>query len=193
MRNSLFRSFLPSSGRVILIIITVTAATGGFILGYYVGKSVPSSSPKPVAETQPPNSAAIPAEGQAVNSPVKTEQSSSKEPPNPPAEGKEVKAQPQAVTPVVPPPSEKTDIEKAKKVIYTVQVGASRSLKGAEALKHTLENKGHKAYIKKETNSKGQVIFKVRVGEFENKKDAKVFALKLKKTEGFQTFVSTKD
>lgn len=193
MRNSLFRSLLPSSGRVILIIITVTAATGGFILGYYVGKSVPSSPPKPVAETQPPHSTALPAEGQTVNSSAKTEQSSSKEPANPPAEGKEVKAQPQAATPAAPALSEKTDIEEAKKVSYTVQVGASRSLKGAEALKRTLENKGHKAYIKKETNSKKQAIFKVRVGEFENKEDAKVFALKLKKTEGFQTFVSLKN
>jgi hypothetical protein len=35
-------------------------------------------------------------------------------------------------------------------------------------------------------------IYKVKTGEFPDKKDADVLALKLKKTEGLHTFVTTK-
>jgi len=37
-------------GRLFLIVITVTAAAGGFTLGYLVGRNTPSAAPQPVIE-----------------------------------------------------------------------------------------------------------------------------------------------
>jgi cell division septation protein DedD len=78
------------------------------------------------------------------------------------------------------------------KVVYTVQAGAFRSQKDAEALKRKLEAKKYKALIKKEADAKGVFFFKVRSGEFENRKEASVFALKLKKTDGLDAFAVEK-
>jgi cell division septation protein DedD len=80
-----------------------------------------------------------------------------------------------------------------KKVVYTIQAAAFKHQKDAYALRQTLEAKGYKVSVKKETNPKGVVLFKVRVGEFEQKKDASVFALKLKRTDGLNAFAVRKN
>jgi cell division septation protein DedD len=79
------------------------------------------------------------------------------------------------------------------KSVYTVQAAAFKLQKDADALKQSLENKGYKVFIKKEPNPKGVVLYKVRVGEFGQKKDASVFALKLKKTDGLNAFAVIKN
>jgi cell division septation protein DedD len=77
--------------------------------------------------------------------------------------------------------------------VYTVQLGAFKNLGDARVLKAKLEKNGHKTSIASAKNSKGQKIFKVKTGEFREKKEAEVLALKLKKTEGLQTYVTTRE
>ncbi|MBT9536866.1 MAG: SPOR domain-containing protein, partial [Nitrospirae bacterium] len=75
---------------------------------------------------------------------------------------------------------------------YTVQAGAFKNLKEAETLKHKLETKGYKAYIKKYAASKNPKLYKVRTGEFAAKEEAAALALKLK-NEGLKAFVTLKN
>ena len=72
-----------------------------------------------------------------------------------------------------------------------VAIAVLRNQKDAEALKRKLEAKKYKTSIKKEADAKGVVFFKVRTGEFENKKEASLFALKLK-TDGLNAFATAK-
>jgi len=76
--------------------------------------------------------------------------------------------------------------------IYTVQVGAFKNQKDADALKRKLEDKKYKVYIKKTTLSQNVKLFKVRTGEFAKREDAEVLAIKLKKIEGLNAFVTLK-
>jgi len=78
--------------------------------------------------------------------------------------------------------------EKTK--LYTVQIGAFKSAAEAKQLKTTFEKKGYKPFISLVKDSKGRNIHKVKTGEFTDKKDAEVLALKLKKTEGLHTYVT---
>lgn len=80
--------------------------------------------------------------------------------------------------------------EKAK--LYTVQIGAFKSASDANYLKTTFENKGYKPFISQVKDPKGRKIYKVKTGEFSDKKDAEVLALKLKKTEGLHSYVTTR-
>lgn len=78
-------------------------------------------------------------------------------------------------------------------VIYTVQAGAFKNSRDASALKRRLENKGYNVYIKKSIEAKNIKLFKVMVGEFTDKGKAEAVTLKLKRTEGLQTFVTPKN
>jgi len=71
---------------------------------------------------------------------------------------------------------------------YTVQVGAFKSRREADALQTGLEAKGYKTQNRK-TGSKGKPLYKVVVGEFGTKKEAELLALKLRKAEGLHSFV----
>ena len=187
------------TGKVVLALFVVTAATGGFLLGYFVGKSVSSPSIPPAAR-QPLS------EGEnAPPAPVPG--------PNPMGEAVPVVQSPSVENKqaeIAPPVPEKTPLKgeardegkgakdvsgsagsSSGKVVYTVQAGAFRNQKDAEALKHKLEAKKYKTSIKKEADAKGVVLFKVRTGEFENKKEASLFALKLK-TDGLNAFATAK-
>jgi len=76
--------------------------------------------------------------------------------------------------------------------LYTVQIGAFKSAADAGRLKTTFEKKGYKPFISQVKDPKGRKIYKVKTGEFRDKKDAEVLALKLKKTEGLQSYVTTR-
>ncbi|HXX52931.1 MAG TPA: SPOR domain-containing protein [Thermodesulfovibrionales bacterium] len=80
-----------------------------------------------------------------------------------------------------------------KRTVYTVQAAAFKHQEDAYALSQMLEGKGYKASVKKDANPKGGVLFKVRIGEFEQKKDASVLALKLKKMDGLNAFPVVKN
>ncbi len=223
MRNSLPKS-VALSGKVVLIIIAVAAATGGFTLGYFVGKNV-SSPPPPTALKQSPiesGSGTI----QIPNPDLKNEASPSPRPvgnkqlpsesPRPDAASPSVASlSPAPALKGAPKPQEKTghgetavksselrdaakdaretSVSPKKKVLYTVQAGAFKNQEDADALKQTLEARGYRASVKKASNAKGAVLFKVIIGEFDTKKKAMVFALKLKKTSGLNTFAALKN
>jgi len=73
--------------------------------------------------------------------------------------------------------------------LFTVQLGALKSKSEADKFRSKYSKKGYKIYIKAVKVKKGQMIYKIRTGEFREKKDAELLAIKLKKTEGLQTFV----
>jgi cell division protein FtsN len=241
------------SGKVLLGILLVTTATGGFTLGYFVGKNVSSSAPL-LSTGQPANSGVSaslshsPVQGSAIEGsppavavvpppPLETRQldvlpSAPQKPsadnetgktkpgaggssaaqippasdPKPSADKKGLPlqtavsrtAQPADQAAVTSPPSEgpknvsASGGSSADKVVYTVQAGAFKNRKDAEALKRKLEAQKYKASVKKEANPRGVVFFKVRTGEFENKKDASAFALELKNTDGLNAFAVAK-
>ncbi len=89
-------------------------------------------------------------------------------------------------------PKVETDNSHQNDIRYTVQAGAFKNLKEAETLKHKLETKGYKAYIKKYAKSKNPKLYKVRTGEFTTKEEAAALALKLK-NEGLKAFVTLKN
>jgi cell division septation protein DedD len=86
------------------------------------------------------------------------------------------------------PPSSAGEEETA----YTVQIGAFKSPLEARQLKTNFDKKGLKTYISATKNAKGQKVYKVKTGEFREKKEAEVLALKLRKTEGLHTYVTTR-
>lgn len=211
MKSTLSRRDFFLSGRVVLILITVTAATGGFVLGYFVGKNPPvsgSSASKPLivgsAPSIPPPktdpSEGAPDQGQDPLQEKTKPGSESGQPsvaatPGASLSGGVVqvplqsKAAKEGGEESRPPLADKSESAvSSKKTAYTVQAGAFKSKKDASALKHKLEAAGYKASIKKESNSKGKTLFKVRAGEFEDKKEAAAFALKLKNGDGLKAF-----
>lgn len=205
------------SGKILLILVAVFASAGGFALGYFVGQNAPVS-PSLVPSGSQVNDAPVATGPQSANADVKAEAPAQEDravQDTSPGNGKAT------VTPVshegptgdfVPAKKDsKTDILKTravrepekselqepavsakKKAPYTVQAASFKRQKDAEALKKSLETKGYdKVSVRKETTAKGP-IFKVRVGEFEQRKDASVEAIRLNKAEGLTAFVTLK-
>ncbi len=86
---------------------------------------------------------------------------------------------------------EKKPMPEKQKLItptFTVQVGAFENISYARSLKMRLNRKGYHTYIL-HTKKKGD-LYKVCIGRFNDRKKAKVLAEKIKKTEGYQTFVT---
>lgn len=205
------------SGRKIIMAIIVITSALSFTLGYFVGKSVlkenyaqlsgiesqrQAIAIPPRQETAPP-----PQSRPAVNSPqppVANEQT-----PQDKTMSLKTVAVKEENNPAVPPlvkvgDSTLREVEgglSAKnrqkspqnETVYTVQAGAFKNPKDALSLKHKLENKGYKAYIKKSVEGKNVKLFKVRTGEFTDREKAEDFALKLKKSEGLKAFVIAKN
>jgi cell division septation protein DedD len=205
------------SGKALLIIITVIASAGGFTLGYFVGQNASVSAAPSLPKPQVSDMAAV----ANLQNPIPDIKAEAQPSVGPSEHSVSAEDKQSAVTPVshkisshLPEASRPTDkaysaklfndhqadqtelqgstVSSGKKATYTVQASAYRSQKDADALKQSLEAKGYKVYIKKESNSKGSVFFKVRVGEFERKKEASVVALKLNKTEGLNAFATAK-
>jgi len=250
MKKDLSRMAALLPGKMVLMLITVTSATAGFSLGYFVGRSVhPSPEPSMLKQSTGSDLASVPATTNP-SSELKSEAPSSPMPQMHalPPEGTQASLPPSlgGATPLtadvrneekISPKSQKATMAEKKvipgageqsalptgisnpdkgtrntldpqstaksrstpyagsshsKVVYTVQAAAFKHQKDADALRQTLEDKGYKVSIKKEPNPKGVVLFKVRVGEFGQKKDASVFALKLKKTDGLNAFAVVK-
>lgn len=205
------------SGKAVLIIVTVISSAGGFTLGYLVGQNtaLPPVSPLPAAQVGDTTSAP---DVQDQNTSGKSEASSSESPAqHKPLTGsrEEVVATISDKVPAAVPAAARsqstvdtaglqTDREADKvempapgvsareKTLYTVQAAAFRHQKDADALKRRLEAKGYEVSIRKQANSKGTIFFKVRVGEFERRKEASIAALKLSKTEGLRAFAALK-
>lgn len=85
------------------------------------------------------------------------------------------------------------DGKKADEPVYTLQIGAFKSSAEAESIKKKYVKKGLKPYITTSTNKKKEKIYKVKTGEFRDRKNAEILSLKLNKTEQLKTFVTLKN
>jgi cell division septation protein DedD len=78
-------------------------------------------------------------------------------------------------------------------LIYTVQLGAFKNETEAENFITIYDKKGYKPYITVSRNKKNEKIYRIRSGEFKERKSAEILAMKLKKTEGLNTYVTFKN
>lgn len=92
---------------------------------------------------------------------------------------------------------ETTEAEKPEKKNgpkYTVQIAALKSAPEARKMKVKLAGKGYKPYVSiVKDRKKHETIYKVRAGEFEDRKEAEILALKINKSEHLKSFVTAKD
>jgi cell division septation protein DedD len=189
------------SGKVILLLIAVTVTSGGFLLGYFVGKSVnvpPATQPQALKQGMAGNTVAGRDAAPAVE---KNSPSAPPRPASPPAQSgpisravvsedhEQKSPRPSAATNEKPAVAGETKNAGGGGTVYTLQVGAFKNQKEAESLRARLDGKGYRAYTRK-TASKGTTLYKVMVGEFTRKKEAEVFALKLQNMEGLNAYIS---
>ncbi|MEJ2697880.1 MAG: SPOR domain-containing protein [Candidatus Sulfobium sp.] len=170
------RPSLHIPGKEFLIVIVVVFSSLSFTLGYLVGKSKRDDAPVPAVravETPSPRSG-------ADTSGVQPE-----------AEAGSGTDYPLSAGVVKPSPS-KGKLQKGT-ISYTVQIGALSDEKDAEDFRTRYRKKGYKAYIVSAKDKRGETIYKIRIGEFRNRRDADLLSLKLRKTEGLNTFVTFKD
>jgi len=73
---------------------------------------------------------------------------------------------------------------------YTVQIGAFKKESDAAALKAALEKKGWKVSVHSGAGAYKAGIYKVLTGRFKDKKSAEAVALKLRKSERLDAFVT---
>jgi len=89
--------------------------------------------------------------------------------------------------PKLPPP--KPSVNTAKKVDYTVQVGAFKDKSTANSLAAKLKKKGYSSGVQATKGSRGR-IYKVHVGRFKSKDDARRMADRLASNERLKTYVT---
>jgi cell division protein FtsN len=75
-------------------------------------------------------------------------------------------------------------------VTYTVQIGAFTKMEDAYRVRDAYAAKDYEPYVLA-TRTDGKVIYRVRVGTFNNRSDAQRMALKLKSHEDIVAFVTT--
>ena len=184
----------------VVIIIMVIPSSLTFILGYYVGKHdhpsdtnqsfiVPADKRILSDDTEPidqENSQEEQADNQDVRShtasePLQDSQNTTKSIQT--ANAKHGQTSYELQKPQVPRKG-------TAKITYTVQTGAFKSSHEAGILKDKLAKKGYTAYIIQSESKKHEKLYKVMIGEFSTRKQAEVLSLKIKKSEGLQTFVT---
>ena len=199
-------------GKEFLIVIVVIFSSLSFTLGYFVGKSrrdPGAARPAPMEEPASPQKKAdlyAPSEAGLRNSadgPAQDEEASGRDVdsgtplPGDKAVSDALSSQGHVADhpakPVDGRPSSSKVNSQSGTISYTVQIGALSTEKDAEALRARYETKRYKAYVVPARNKKGETIYKIRIGKFKNRKDAELLSLKLKKTEGLNTFVTFKD
>lgn len=206
---------LHLANRLYLIIIVVCAITIGFITGYIVGikHQVPAMSEQNRSQTARLQTDTVSTQDikiQNQEEPAKSPEPARTDSDRPLEKPKEdIKLDRQALDtnlqvkeakenqkPAVETVRHETQsVQQAHDVkgIYTVQAGAFKNEKEALVLKKKLEKKGYNnIYMFREKKQKNGVLFKVRVGDFETKKEAEIFAVKLNKTEGLRSFAVKK-
>jgi cell division septation protein DedD len=201
-------------GRELLIVVVIVFSSLSFSLGYFVGRS---SERKPESTLQPadisegrqqdlkdtsilaPQAPALPLNtGMTVQPQTKEPVISAAQ-----AQAPRVLEQKETYAPGEDLPKERTSekssrlavaavLPKKKDQGYTVQLGAFRNNAEAKQLKEKFDKKGYKTYISAVKGGKSTRIYKVKTGDFSEKKRAEILAMKLKKTEGLRAYVTTK-
>lgn len=88
--------------------------------------------------------------------------------------------------------SASADSQKSDEPVYTVQMAAFQSSSEAKSFSKKHAKKGLKTYITTSTGKNKVKIYKVKTGEFRDRKSAEVMSLKLNKTEKLKSFVTLK-
>ena len=156
-------------GRGLIIATILIISSLSFTLGYFVGKSV-----------QPPV--------EIRTSTIAQEEAE-------PDEKKVVAQQPEQMKGTEEAQRTKETLkirETTKTRKYTVQVGALKNASDADALKAELDKEGYRTYITRSETKKHGDLYKVRIGEFDTRKEAEVLSIKIKNSQGLQTFVTLK-
>jgi cell division septation protein DedD/FixJ family two-component response regulator len=77
----------------------------------------------------------------------------------------------------------------AGKPVYSVQIGAFRSEGVADALAKSYEGKGYEAFTQKGATKDNATVYRVLIGQYENRKEAQRLAGKIKTQEKIDTIV----
>jgi len=196
-------------GRGLALIILVVATTVCFALGFFVGKTtapekivvkkeqvrveVPADCPEPANSARPDSvgvmtpasstsSASSDNEPQRVPEVLKTL-------PKPPPPKRIKKAQAPLPEPIPAPVKEPGQAAQSRGPMFAVQVGAFESLTDAEHLSKGYKGKGYDAYVLRDSASGAKAVFKVRVGEFADRDEARLMAVKIKSIEGIGAYI----
>jgi cell division septation protein DedD len=105
---------------------------------------------------------------------------------------KEPIKEPAGKKPAAKDSSDSEDGSKPEGPLYTVQMAAFKSDSEARSFSKKHAKKGLKTYITTSTGKNKVKIYKVKTGEFRDRKDAEVMSLKLNKTAKVKTFVTLK-
>jgi cell division septation protein DedD len=168
-------------GRGILIVSAVAVMAASFSLGFFAGKMTDKEDSVEVAGQIALKEAKEPIPHIPANSISNTASIEKAEKPDVPI--KKVK-EPQTSL------DAGSVVTKDKAGSFSVQAGAFGDAKDAEALKERLAARGYKAYILKQDDPGGRVLYKVRAGRFDSKKEAEEAVLALKEKSGITAFVS---
>jgi cell division septation protein DedD len=186
-------------GKWFIIFSIIVTSSLGFVLGYYVGKSA-----RPPIENQIP---VQPLPENIEQNNVNSQDTLAQQPEQqedviikPPKTTQETQETKQVQEIQKNPEDKKTiqiqetdkNMETQKTRKYTVQVGAFKNISDADALKENLNKKGYKTFVTQGETKKHETIFKVKVGEFDTRKEADLLSVKIRKSEGLKTFVTFK-
>jgi len=89
------------------------------------------------------------------------------------------------------PPQPQTPSGKPSEVIFTVQAGAFRNASCAKAFETRLKEKGYSAYMTLSESKEREKLYKVCIGKFTEREEAKTLSEKIRNSEGIQTFVTS--
>lgn len=184
-------------GRGIIIAAIFITSSLSFTLGYFVGKSVrpPVVNQTPVFTAQESaEQKNIESEGAVLQQPQQTQKIQTPEE----IQGKESQIQQnnqtkETIMTQKTKEAKKTQTtQKIQPRKYTVQAGAFKNVSDANILKERLDKKGYKTYITLSGTKNHKKLYKVRTGDFATRKEAEILSIKIKKSEGLNTFVTFK-
>jgi len=216
------RASLQLPGKEFIIVVVVLFSALSFTLGYFVGKSgidrkpenlsppaeITPASQKQVSETLPqPQNSPVAENTPRTGETAKNVQTQQKEPfviveakqPEPAKEKIRVQTVSQQTPkennrkPAAMEGRDSQDSKQSDGPLYAVQLGAFKRSSEAETFRGRYDKKGLKTYITTSVNVKKEKIYKVKSGEFKDRKKAEVLSLKLNKTGKLKTFVTLKN
>ncbi len=177
-------------GKGFIIAAIFITSSVSFTLGYFVGKSVRPPVINQTAAITPQNSA-------EQKNPVMYEKGVVNQQPEQIQEHRETQEIRQ--TQETQSSKETRETEETKKTKetpkprkYTVQACAFKNVSDANILKERLDKKGYKTYITLSGTKNHKKLYKVRIGDFATRKEAEILSIKIKKSEGLNTFVTFK-
>lgn len=197
-------------GKSIIIAAILITSSLSFMLGYFVGKNaeppVVSQKPLPPPQESVENKdAGTEKQGTVILQPDQIQEARQTVKANEPQEtrqtpenkGTKQAAETKQTATTTARLQEKKltkEAEETQKIAkirkYAVQAGAFKDVSDADALKAKLDKKGYKSYVIPTETKRHKKLYKVMAGEFVKRKEAEVLAIKIKRSEGLQTFVT---